>query len=152
MISHFPSNNARQKSSVPPLVHQLNLFLDDDGFIRSKGQFTMESSLILIPQHSRLTNLIILDCHHCQHHVGVGGTIVTLRSRFWAPSACTETCHLLAKYVTCKKVIGRHYTLPLPPELPQFCYDTSIRPFSTVGIDFASPLTVKDPSGMHIKV
>ena len=80
IISHFSSNNACRKSSIPPLVRQLNLFLDDDGLIRSKGRFTIESSLILLPRHSRLTNLIILDCHHRQHHVGVGGTIVALRN------------------------------------------------------------------------
>ena len=152
IISYFSSNNARRKSSVPPLVSQLNLFLDDDGLIRSKGRFTIESSLILLPRHSRLTNLIILDCHHRQHHVGVGGTIVALRNRFWVPSAFTETRRLLTKCVTCKKVTGRHYALPMPPELPKFRYDTSIRPFSNVGIDFAGPLTVKDNSGIHIKV
>ena len=152
MISHFSSNNACRKSSVPPLVCQLNLFLDDDGLIRSKGRFAIESSLILLPRHSRLTNLIILDCHHRQHHVGVGGTIVALRNRFWVPSARTETRRLLAKCVTCKKVTGRHYALPMPPELPKFRYDTSIRPFSNVGIDFPGPLTVKDCSGIHIKV
>ena len=112
----------------------------------------LESSLILLPRHSHLTALIILDCHHRQHHVGVGGTIVALRSQFWFPSARTETRCLLAKCVTCKKVTGRHYTLPMPPELPQFCYDTSAGPFSNIGIDFASPLTVKDHSNTRIQV
>jgi len=50
-----------------------------------------------------------------------------------------------------KVTTGRHYALPMPPELPQFRYDTSTRPFSNLGIDFAGPLTVKDRSGMHIK-
>ena len=40
----------------------------------------------------------------------------------------------------------------MPPELPQFRYDTSLRPFSNVGIDFAGPLTVKGRLGIHIKV
>ena len=152
IISHFTTTVARNKSNVPPLVRQLNLFLGDDSLIRSKGHFTLESSLILLPRHSRLTNLIILDFHHRQHHVGVGGTIVALRSRFWIPSARIETRRLLAKCVTCKKVTGRHYTLPMSPELPQFRYDTSTRPFSNIGIDFAGPLTVKDRSGIHVKV
>ena len=145
---HFSSNNIRQESSAPPLVRQLNLFLDDDGLIRSKGHFMLESSFILLPRHSNLTNLIILDCHHRQRHVGVGGTIVALRNRFWVPSARAETHRLLVKCVTCKKVTGHHYALPMPPELPQFRYDTSTRPFSNLGIDFAGPLTVKDRSGL----
>ena len=112
----------------------------------------IESSLILLPHHSHFTNLTILDCHHPQRHVGVGGTIVALRNRFWVPSARAETRRLLVKCVTCKKVTGCHYALPMPPELPQFRYDTSTCPFSNVGIDFAGPITVKDRSGMHIKV
>ena len=152
IISHFSSNNIRQKSSAPPLARQLNLFLDDDGLIRSKGRFMLKSSLILLPRHSRLTNLIILDCHHRQHYVGVGGTIVALHNWFWVPSAFAETHRLLVKCVTCKKVTGRHYALLMPPELPQFRYDASTCPFSNVGIDFAGPLTVKDSSGVHIKV
>ena len=152
IISHFSNNNICQKSSAPPLVCQLNLFLDDDGLICPKGRFMLESSLILLPCHSHLTNLIILDCHHRQRHVGVGGTIVALRNWFWVLSARAETRRLLVKCVTCKKVTGHHYALPMPPEVRQFCYDTSTRPFSNVGIDFAGPLIVKDCSGMHIKV
>ena len=153
IISHFTTNVARHKSTVPPLEQHLNLFLGNDGLIRSKGRFTLKSSLILLPRYSRLTNLIILDCHHRQHHVGVGGTIVALRNHFWVPSARTETLHLLAKCVTCKKVTGRHYTLPImSPELPQFRYDTSARPISNISIDLAGPLNVKDRSGTHVKV
>ena len=151
IVSHFATNIVPHKSRVPPLVRQLNLFLGDDGIIRSKGRFMLESALILLPRNSRLTDLIIRDCHHRQHHVGVGGTIVALRSRFWVPSARTETRRLLAKCVTCRKVTGRHYALPTSPELPSFRYDTSTRPFSNVGIDFAGPLTVKDRSGTHVK-
>ena len=58
---------------------------------------------------------------------------------------------VFSSYALHAKVTGRHYALPMPPELPQFRYDTSTRPFSNVGIDFAGPLTVKDRSGMHIK-
>ena len=83
IILHFITTAIHHKSNVPPLVQHLNLFLDDDGLIRSKGRFMLESSLILLPRHSHLTDLVILDCHHRQHHVGVGGTIVALRSRFW---------------------------------------------------------------------
>ena len=140
------------KNLVPRHACQLNFFLDDDGLIYSKGRFMLESSLILLPCHSHLTNLIILDCHHRQRHVGVGGTIVALCNRFWVPSAHAETHRLLVKCITCKKVTGRHYALQMPPELPQFRYDASTCPFSNIGIDFAGPLRVKDCSGMHIKV
>ncbi|MCP4480546.1 MAG: hypothetical protein GY818_20870, partial [Planctomycetaceae bacterium] len=128
------------KGNAPPLVRQLTLVLDKDGLIRSKGRFALNSSLILLPQHSRLTQLIILDCHQRLRHIGVGGTIVSLRQRFWVPSARSTTRRLLNKCVRCKKVTGRHYLLPASPELPKFRLDTTIRPFSNVGIDFTGHL------------
>jgi len=136
----------------PPTCTHIKFCLVDDGLIRSTGHFIHESSLILLPLRSHLTNLIFLDCHHRQRHAGAGGTIVALHNQFWLPSARAETCRLLVTGVTCKKVTGLHYALPMPPELPQFGYDTSTHPFSRVGIDLAGPLTMKGRSGMHIKV
>ena len=97
-------------------------------------------------------NITIRNFRPFRLKFGVGGTIIALRSRFWVPSAGTETRRLLTKCVTCKKVTGHHYALPISPELPPFCYDTSTRPLSNVGIDFAGPLTVKDRSSTHVKV
>ena len=152
VFSYLFSPEPRNNAHTPPIVPQLNLFIGDDGLIHTKGRFTRNSSLILLPKHSYLTKLIILHCHHRMCHVGVGGTIVALRDRFWVPSARSETRRYLSKCIQCKRVSGRHYSLPLPPELPHFRFDTSIRPFSNVGVDFTGHLIVKNRSGEHIKV
>eukprot|EP00794_Sanderia_malayensis_P018328 gene18328-biopygen12271 len=152
VVSYLSSHDSHDKKIAPPIVRQLNLFLDNDGLVRTKGRFTLDASLVLLPRHCRFTDLIILECHHRMHHVGVGGTIVALRNRFWVPSARSATRRLLTKCVTCKKVTGRHVQLPTPSELPLFRYDTSLRPFSNIGIDFTGHLTVKGRSGDHIKV
>ena len=152
VFSYLFSPEPRNNAHTPPIVRQLNLFIGDDGLIHTKGRFTRNSSLILLPKHSYLTKLIILHCHHRMCHVGVGGTIVSLRDRFWVPSARSETRRYLSKCIQCKRVSGRHYSLPLPPELPHFRFDTSIRPFSNVGVDFTGHLIVKNRSGEHIKV
>ena len=152
VFSYLLSPEPRRNLHIPPIVRQLNLFLGEDGLIHTKGRFTRNSSLILLPKHSYLTKLIILNCHHRMCHVGVGGTIVSLRDRFWVPSARSETRRYLSKCVQCKRVSGRHYSLPLPPELPHFRFDTFIRPFSNVGVDFTGHLIVKNRSGEHIKV
>ena len=151
-VLDFLSTSNAVPARALPIVRQLNLFLDDDGLIRAKGRFALTSSLILLPQNSRFTELLILDCHHRMHHIGVGGTIVALRNRFWVPAARATARRLLRKCTRCRKVTGRHYTLPPSPELPQFRQDTSIRPFSNIGVDFTGHLTVKDRSGSHIKV
>ena len=94
-VLDFLSTSNAVRAQAPPIVRQLNLFLDEDGLIRAKGRFALTSSLILLPQHSRFTDLLILDCHHRMHHIGVGGTIVTLRNRFWVPAARATARRLL---------------------------------------------------------
>ena len=150
VLSHLSDTVSHGKTSTPPIVRQLNFFFGADGPIHAQGHFSQESSLILLPHHSRLTNLIIMDCHSRMRHVGVGGTIVALRNRFWVRSASSATRRLLNKCLPCKKVTGRPYALHAPPQLP-LRYDTSLRPFSNIGIDLTCHLTVKSRSGDHMK-
>ena len=120
--------------------------------IRAKGRFDLESSLILLPQHSRFTDLLVLDYHARLRHIGVGGTIVAIRQRFWIPSVRSIARRLLHTCSTCKQVTGRPYLLPTLSELPQFRLDTSNPPFSNIGIDFTGHFLVKDYHGNHRKV
>ena len=120
VFSHLSDTVSHGKTSAPPIVRQLNLFFGTDGLIHAQGRFSQESSLILLPHHSRLADLIIMDCHSRMRHVGFGGTIVALRSRFWVPSARSATRRLLDKCVPCKKVTDRHFALPAPPQYLRF--------------------------------
>eukprot|EP00795_Rhopilema_esculentum_P000542 gene542-biopygen7104 len=135
VLTYLTSSSSSSFEHAPAIVRQLNLFLDEKGIIRTKGRFDFDSSLILLPQHSRFTDLLILDNHQQLHHIGVGGTIVALRKRFWVPSARSATRNLLRKCLKCKRVTGRHYPLPMSAELPTFRVDTSSRPFSNIGAD-----------------
>ena len=96
--------------------------------------------------------MLVLDSHERLHHIGVGGTIVAIRQRFWIPSVRSVARRLLHKCSTCKRVTGRPYLLPTPSELPQFRLDTSNPPFSNIGIDFTGHLLVKDYHNNHCKV
>ena len=117
-----------------------------------KGRFTLDTSLILSPQHSRFLDLLVLDSHEHLHHIGVGGTILTIRQRFWIPSVRSVAHRLLHKCSTCKWVTGRPYLLPTPSELPQFRLETSNPPFSNIGIDFTGHFLMKDYHNNHHKV
>ena len=152
VISYLSTPSKRHQTSVPPLVRQLDLFLSEDGLICTKGCSAPDSSLILLPRHSRFTELLILDCHLRMRHIGVGGTIVMLRDRFWVPSAHAITRRLLPQGATCRKVTGHHYSLPQSPELPKVRQDTSAHPFSNISVDFTGHLIVKDRSGNPITV
>ena len=94
VLDYLSSDSHHKMDRAPPIVRQLHLILDGKGMIRTKGRFHAESSLILLPQHSRFTHLLILSYHH---HIGTGGTIVALRQRFWVPSVRSVTCRLLHK-------------------------------------------------------
>ena len=151
-LSRVPGLGMNSNATILRYFRIFSHLIHVDGLIHTKGRFTRNSSLILLPKHSYITKLIILDFHHRMCHVGVGGTIVSLRDRFWVASARSEIRRYLSKCVQCKRASGRHYSLPLPSELPHFCFDTSIRPFSNVGVDFTGDLIVKNRSGEHIKV
>ena len=145
------SSSDTKSSHAPPIIRQLNLFLDEHGLIRTKGRFALDFSLILLPRHSRFIDLLVLDSHERLHHIGVGGTIVAIRQRFWIPSVRSVARRLLHKCPTCKRVTGRPYLLPTPSELPQFRLDTSNPPFSNIGIDFTGHFLVKDYHNNHRK-
>ena len=149
VIDYFTSTT---KGTAPPIVRQHNLFLDDKGLIRTKGRFDVALSLLLLPQHSRFSQLLVLDFHQHLHHIGVGGTIVALRQRFWIPSVCLLTWRMLRTCITCKKVTGSSYLLPSPAELPKFRLDTVSPPLSNIGVDFRGHFLGKDQCGNHIKI
>ena len=149
VIDYFTSTT---KGTAPPIVQQHNLFLDDKGLIRTKGRFDVALSLLLLPQHSRFTQLLVLDFHQHLHHIGVGGTFVALRQRFWIPSVRWLTWRMLRTCVTCKKVTGSSYLLPSPAELPKFHLDTVSPPFSNIGVDFTGHFLITDQRGNDIKI
>eukprot|EP00794_Sanderia_malayensis_P019755 gene19755-biopygen16404 len=151
VYDYLASHSRRSASHIPPIIRQLHLFLDNDGLIRTKGRFHVDSSLILLSRSSRLTKLIVQDHNHRNHHIGVGGTLVALRQRCWIPSARSITRQLLRTCITCRKVTGKPYLLPTSAA-PSFHLDTANRPFSNVGIDFTGHLLVKDRSGHPQKV
>ena len=114
-MSYLSTTSTCHKRSVLPLVHQLDLFLSEDGLVCTKGCFTLNSSFFLLPRHSHFTDLLVLDCNLHTHHIGVGGTIIALCLHFSAPTAPATTRHIL-HCVTSHKVTGRHYPLSSSPD------------------------------------
>ena len=90
----FPSEIQYLKSGVhnnkkcPVLVRQLQLFLDDEGYLRCGGRIhnapvsrTTKFPYLLPPRHT-MTNLILQAAHITQIHGGVNHTVTTLRQKF----------------------------------------------------------------------
>ncbi|XP_053378515.1 uncharacterized protein LOC128548137 [Mercenaria mercenaria] len=168
--STFPSEIANIKSSEKtlkrlPIVRQLKLFIDKEGYIRCGGRIqnaplneaTKYPNLTkiakypyLLPTKHPLTRLIILDVHHHQLHSGVNTTITYLRQKYWIPSIrrCVKT--ELRRCITCNKVNGKSYKAPDPPPLPKYRLEDS-PPFTVTGVDFTGALHVKDRHGNQEK-
>ena len=79
-------NHSNSALEVPPVVKQLNLFLDDHGIIRSKGRIDKIVDLkynvvnpILMPKDHHLTRLIIYHAHCTSRHMGLQSTLNFLR-------------------------------------------------------------------------
>ena len=136
------------RSSQPPLVRQLQLYLDHTGLIRCGGRIhnapLTESAKFpfLLPPKDPFTSLLIWHTHKQQHHAGVSMTLTTLRQMYWVPCARQRIRALLRKCVTCRKLAGRPYTVPDPPPLVKARVQQSM-PFEVTGVDFTGALFVR---------
>ena len=87
-LNFLNNPNNTNKNNIPPLVSNLNLFLDDKNIIRSRGRiskcqyFKYEiHNPVLLPKDHRLTTLIINDSHLKMQHLGIGTTLNYIREQ-----------------------------------------------------------------------
>ena len=145
-VKHF--NNERnflvQKGSNPPgLVNNLNLFMDENQLIRSKGRLENCDYLsfdarnpILLPKHSHLTDLFVWEAHATCKHLGAASTLAAVRrSGLWIPQGRTIVRSVIAKCVTCKKINAFPFKYP---KATDFIKDkvNFTTPFRHTGIDY----------------
>lgn len=143
-----PTYNVHQ---VPPLINQLNLFLDLSGFVRSKGRIEKNFSLnydavnpILLHRESHFTKLIILQAHWQSKHLGVSSTMNLLRQGgFWIPKVRSAIESVLHSCFVCKRFNNRPFRPPSTPVLP-IDRVNFIKPFQHTGIDFTGNFKVYD--------
>ena len=72
------------------LENRLRLVKDGNEIYRCEGRLSNTNNIpyetrspILLPRKHKLTELIVLDCHHCLKHAGQRQTLTELRSQFW---------------------------------------------------------------------
>ena len=146
-IQHLKSDSGNKKR--PPLVRQLQLFLDDMGYLCCGGRIhnaPVDKSTkfpYLLPSRHPLTTLIILATHVTQLHGGVNRTVTALRQSYWTMSICRCVRSVLRTCITCKKACGKSYSIPDPPPLPK----SRTPPFSITGVDFTGALYLRNRSG-----
>ena len=133
-------------------ISDLNLFLDENQIIRSRGRLDEQKSdprmnnPKLLPPKSYLTRLIIENLHSVHHHTGVQNTLDLVRKEFWIPQGRQTVKKIVNKCVVCKYNIRKAFKYPGPPPLPvERTHYT--RPFQNTGVDFTGAVKLKDASG-----
>ena len=154
---HDEIANLQSKKGRLPMVKQLRLFLDSEGYIRCGGKIhnapvaELAKFPYLLPGKHHLTRLIIQDAHERLLHAGVSATVTHLRQKYWIVSIRQNTKTVLRKCVTCRKVTGKPYSVPDPPPLPTYRLQDS-EPFTVTGVDFTGALYVRVYAGKETKV
>ena len=145
-VREKPSNALRP----PDLVNNLNLFIDDDGLIRSKGRLSRSNyyeydviNPILMGKKHHLTYLLIRQSHFDCKHLGIQATLTNIRLKgFWITSARTTIKRVLSECIVCKKFNNFAFQYPRFTNFSKAQVDL-FRPFRHVGLDFTKHWWVK---------
>lgn len=134
-------------------IRDLNLYLDKDGILRSKGRYGRKQELmalnnvVLLPPKSFYTHLIILALHANNHHIGVAQTLGDLREFYWVPKGRPVVKSSISKCLLCRLFRAQTYSLPGPASLPDYRVHYT-RPFEVSGVDFTGAISLKDEAGV----
>ena len=97
---------------------------------------------ILLPKGHLFTLLVVRRAHQRVLHSGAKDTLTEIRSSYWIPQGRSFVRNYINHCVICRRYNSSSYKPPPPPPLPEFRVSQSF-PFSSVGIDYAGPLWIK---------
>ena len=144
---------ARARRTRHSLVHNLNLFMDTDGLVRSAGRVnipcfrTMLKNAILAHKASYITSLMIRDARHQSGHMGLNYTVNLVRQTgWWIPRLRQAVFSVLKDCFVCKRLNAKHFKPSDPPALPSAWVNFS-RPFAVASVDFTGHFFVLDSFG-----
>lgn len=137
-------------------LSSLNPFLDEHNIIRVGGRLR-HSSLpfnhkhpILLPSKHPFTTLIIQYEHRRNFHSGIQATLAFVRQKFWPIDGKQTVRAILRKCIPCVKanpsdLYQQMGELPSPRITPS-------RIFSSCGVDYAGPFSLKDGATRNRKI
>ena len=79
--------------------------------------------------------------HVIQLHGGVHSTVTALQQHYWIPAAHRVVGKILKKCVVCRRVVGKPFSIPDPPPLPEARVQGG-PPFNVTGVDFTGAMYV----------
>jgi len=149
-------SDKKENAVVPVLVNQLNLFVDNDGILRSRGRISECAQFsynvvhpVVIPRQSVFTHLVVEDAHIQQKHLGVPSTLAAVRKQgWWVPKGRSTVRSVLSHCVVCKKLNAYSFRYPKPG--PYIADKVNfVKPFESTGIDFTGHLYTKIKGVLH---
>jgi hypothetical protein len=105
---------------------------------------------ILLPRHSHLSTLIVLQTHTDCLHGGPQLTLACLSERYWIVSARDLIRRVIHSCVKCARY-SRNIKPPFMADLPAARVNPS-RPFTHTGLDYAGPFNIKTRAGRGVKI
>ena len=138
------------KLKLEKLKNSLDLFYDDEKFVRSKTRMGKHLKLVfdnknplLLRSNSYFTKLSILRSHKKVFHSELEATLSNVSMRYWITKGTQTVKTVLKNCFICNLVKGKFIVPPKTLSLPNFRVNCSFA-FKAVGVDFAGPLYVKD--------
>ena len=150
----------KSNTNIPTLVSNLNLFLDSNGILRSKGRISKclyfnydVYNPVLLPKGNKFTSLFIKHCHAKVQHMGTGTTLNYLRQQgVWIPRGLTAVKAEINNCTICKKYNALAYKYPKVADMSKHQMNL-VKPFNHVGVDYMGHFWVKDEvSGGTVKM
>ena len=141
----------------PPIINQLNLFLDNNCIIRVKGKMERmdapygEKYPVLLHKKSKIIDCIVLDFHYRMMHAGLYRLLTQLRREFYVPSIFSVVKRILGSCIVCKRINGRKVRLNAN-SYQSYRINPAKVPFRDIALDHIGPFIIKDSSDCRLKI
>ena len=96
----------------------------------------------LLPDAILCTDLIIRDCHEREGYVGAGQVLASIRQKFWILRGHAAVRRVIGKCLKCRLWKAKPCGQIMAP-LPSARVTPCVPPFSSIGVDYFSPMLVK---------
>ena len=148
LLNYFSGNSS--VASMPDVVSQLNLYLNDRGILCVRGKFQQSPTAdqqwpVLLPRSGELVRLIVNDCHERMMHAGCYSVIGQMKKHYDVPKIFMTIKNILQNCVQCRKQNARSIKIN-QSYYRDFRVNPSSIPYKNIFIDHLGPFMVKQGS------
>ncbi|XP_053696636.1 uncharacterized protein LOC128743950 [Sabethes cyaneus] len=130
-------------------IYKLWPFLDNEGILRMRGRIgaapfaPSEAKFPTILPKNHLITFLITDWYHCRYHHANRETVLNeMRQRFEIAQLRSLIYKVMQNCAYCRVMRARPRPPPMAP-LPAYRMQPFVRPFTSVGLDYFGPVTVR---------